>query len=149
MSRVRSRNTAPEMVVRRSLHAAGFRFRLHRKGLPGRPDLVLPKYHSVIFVHGCFWHGHECPRGRPPATRTEFWGTKIAGNRTRDAAAKLALHNAGWRVLTIWECGITGPVRQELAALVVLCANFLIGTAPEAEISGDWAHPPKKSSENE
>lgn len=144
MSRVRSRDTAPELAVRRSLHAAGFRFRLHGRGLPGRPDLVFPKYRAVIFVHGCFWHGHDCPRGRPPATRTEFWGAKIARNRARDTATEQALHDAGWRVLTVWECGVSGPARRDPAALVALCAAFLRGQRPSAEVSGDRTHVPAR-----
>ncbi|WP_448192816.1 very short patch repair endonuclease [Azospirillum sp. sgz301742] len=138
MSRVASRDTAPELALRRSLHAIGFRFRLHRKELPGRPDLVFPKYHAAIFVHGCFWHGHDCPRGRPPATRTEFWSAKIARNQARDAAAEQALIEAGWRVLTVWECGITGPARWEPDALSALCADFLRGVTRRKDVSGEW-----------
>lgn len=140
MSRVRSQDAAPELALRRSLHAAGFRFRLHRKGLPGRPDLVFPRYRAVIFVHGCFWHGHDCPRGRPPATRAEFWGEKIARNRARDTATEQALHDTGWRVLTVWECGVFGPARLEQTSLVALCATFLRGQQPTAKVSGDWTH---------
>lgn len=104
MSRIGGKNTAPELTVRKALHAAGYRFRLHRRDLPGTPDIVLPRYRSAIFVHGCFWHGHDCPRGRLPATRTEFWETKIRGNQARDARNKEALEARGWQVLTIWTC---------------------------------------------
>jgi DNA mismatch endonuclease (patch repair protein) len=105
MSRVRQTNTAPEVVVRRFLHRAGFRFRLHRRDLPGTPDIVLPQYKFVVFVHGCFWHGHDgCPRGAPPKTRTEFWVEKIRRNKERDKAAKEALVARGWSVLEVWEC---------------------------------------------
>lgn len=105
MSRVRQKDTAPEIVVRRVLHRSGYRFRLHRRDLPGTPDIVLPKHRTVIFVHGCFWHGHEgCSRGSLPKTRTPFWKQKICKNKIRDAAAEAQLTNRGWIVHTIWEC---------------------------------------------
>lgn len=104
MSRVRNKNTGPELAVRRALHAAGFRFRLHRKDLPGRPDIVLSRYHTAVFVHGCFWHGHACRRGALPQDNAEFWSEKIHRNRARDAAAREALMLAGWSVETIWQC---------------------------------------------
>jgi DNA mismatch endonuclease, patch repair protein len=104
MARVRSRDTSPEMAVRRMLHSMGHRFRLHRKGLPGTPDVVLPKHRKIIFVNGCFWHGHGCKMGRPPRSRPEFWLPKIQRNRERDAEKTLALEHSGWRVLTVWQC---------------------------------------------
>jgi len=105
MSRVGSKNTRPELAVRKYLHAQGFRFRIHRKDLPGKPDIVLPKFKAVIFVHGCFWHGHEgCWRSQLPATRTEWWGCKIARNKERDKEQQTKLRDAGWRIMTIWEC---------------------------------------------
>lgn len=105
MAAIRGGNTKPEMRVRSLLHALGYRFRLHRKDLPGKPDIVLPKYRTVIFVHGCFWHCHDCRYGRVvPATRAEFWSAKRAGNVARDTRRWEELENAGWRVETIWEC---------------------------------------------
>ena len=105
MASVRSGNTKPEWIVRRAVHAAGFRYRLHRRDLPGSPDLVLPRLRVVVFVHGCFWHGHDCRRGaRMPATNTEYWSSKIARNRHRDARNAKLLRAANWRVHTIWEC---------------------------------------------
>ena len=104
MSRVRNKNTGPELAVRRALHAAGFRFRLHRRDLPGRPDIVLPRYRTAVFVHGCFWHGHACRRGALPQDNAEFWSEKIDRNRARDATAVEALVLAGWSVETIWQC---------------------------------------------
>lgn len=106
MSRIRSKDTGPEIAVRKALHDAGYRFRLHRRDLPGTPDIVLPRYKSVIFVHGCFWHGHDCPRGRIPATRTEFWEAKVCKNKNRDALNGEALLRLGWQVITIWACEI-------------------------------------------
>jgi DNA mismatch endonuclease, patch repair protein len=113
MSRIRSQNTKPELWVRRLLHAAGFRFRLHRKDLPGRPDLVLPKYRAVVFVQGCFWHAHHCQKGRIPGTRGDFWKAKFEGNRKRDARNTRELRAAGWRVFTIWECELAKPTNRE------------------------------------
>lgn len=105
MRAVRSRDTKPEMRVRSILHRAGYRFRLHRRDLPGSPDIVLPKYHTAIFVHGCFWHGHEgCRRSKLPSTRTGFWQSKIGRNKERDAATGKALIDLGYQVVTLWEC---------------------------------------------
>lgn len=111
MSRIRSVDTEPELIVRRLLHGNGFRYRLHVCALPGRPDIVLPRYRAVIFVNGCFWHGHDCHLFRMPATQTEFWSGKISANRTRDRKNLDALHNAGWRTLTVWECALRGTGR--------------------------------------
>jgi DNA mismatch endonuclease, patch repair protein len=107
MARVRAVNTKPELVVRRRLHALGFRFRLHARDLPGTPDIVLPRYRSVIFVHGCFWHGHTaCPKAKLPSSNTQFWTKKIARNVERDKDACSVLKRNGWRVFLIWECGL-------------------------------------------
>lgn len=105
MSRVRGRDTKPEMRVRRLLHRAGYRFRLHRGDLPGSPDLFLPRYRLAVFVHGCFWHGHEdCKRSKLPKTRIAFWETKISANRTRDARVLKELAGLGIQSVTLWEC---------------------------------------------
>jgi len=105
MSRIRNANTKPEMLVRKFLHANGFRYKLHDKKLPGKPDIVLPKYKTVIFVHGCFWHGHEnCRYFVVPKTKTDWWLNKINTNKVNDGKAILTLEKDGWRVLTLWEC---------------------------------------------
>ena len=105
MSRIRSKDTKPEMIVRKFLHGQGFRYRLHVKDLPGKPDIVLPKYKTVIFIHGCFFHGHkDCKYFVVPKTRTEWWVNKINGNIANDTKAFEALQNLGWKVLEIWEC---------------------------------------------
>lgn len=105
MSKVRTEDTKPEVIVRQKLHSLGFRFRLHPKNLPGKPDIVLPKYRSVIFVHGCFWHHHDnCGKAKLPTSNTEFWRTKIFKNVERDYAKSAELIKLGWRVLVIWEC---------------------------------------------
>jgi DNA mismatch endonuclease (patch repair protein) len=114
MAAIRGKDTKPEMRVRSALHALGFRFRLHRKDLPGKPDIVLPKYHLVIFVHGCFWHSHSCKYGRvTPATRPEFWSSKRAGTTERDRKKAEALQTLGWRVATVWECETKDPIGLE------------------------------------
>ena len=125
MSQIRSRDTKPEMIIRRGLHARGFRFRLHGANLPGRPDLVFPGRRAVIFVHGCFWHGHCCHMFRWPRTREEFWRDKIEKNRARDQWCTMTLRERGWRVLTVWECAIRGPGRFGLDDLLTSCATFL------------------------
>lgn len=114
MSRIGGINTSPEVKVRSLLHALGFRFRLHRKDLPGRPDIVLPRYRTVIFVHGCFWHRHECCRfAYIPKTRRAFWLRKFSSNVERDKKNQLALRKMGWRVVVVWECQL-----RNLTALV-------------------------------
>jgi DNA mismatch endonuclease, patch repair protein len=105
MQAVKGKDTAPELLVRRLLHAQGYRYRLHNAKLPGRPDLVFAGRKKVIFINGCFWHGHDCTRGsRIPKTNREYWTAKVARNRTRDIACRKALESAGWRVLVLWEC---------------------------------------------
>ncbi|SIO36488.1 very short patch repair endonuclease [Halodesulfovibrio marinisediminis] len=108
MSKIRGKNTKPELVVRSLLHSMGYRFRLHRKDLPGTPDIVLPKYKTVIFVNGCFWHGHKgCPIYKPPKSNVQYWEEKIAKNKERDRINTLLLQKLGWKVLEIWECELT------------------------------------------
>lgn len=120
MRQVKGKDTAPEMIVRRMLHGAGYRYRIHRKDLPGKPDLVFPQRHKAIFVHGCFWHGHGCKIGRLPKSRPEFWVPKIARNRERDDYNLSVLATMGWKVLTIWQCHT-----KDLAALSEILVEFL------------------------
>ncbi|WP_347218371.1 DNA mismatch endonuclease Vsr [Chryseobacterium sp.] len=111
MSKIKGKDTKPEMLVRKFLFANGFRYRLHDKKLPGKPDIVLPKYKTVIFVHGCFWHGHEgCKYFVVPKTRTEWWLNKIDSNIKNDQKAHIALQKDGWKVLTIWECDLKSKI---------------------------------------
>lgn len=112
MRQVRSKNTKPERIVRSMLHSRGFRFSLHRRDLPGKPDIVLPKYQAVVFVHGCFWHGHEC-RSKRPATNERFWNDKIEYNRRRDGKTRAALRRLGWRVFVVWECSLRSDRLRE------------------------------------
>jgi len=120
MSQIKGKNTKPEMLVRRFLHAHGFRYRLHVKDLPGKPDIVLPKYKTVIFVQGCFWHGHEgCRYYVVPKTRTEWWLNKINGNIGNDTKAITSLKKEGWQVITLWECDLKpATINTTLSALV-------------------------------
>lgn len=114
MSQIQAKDTKPEMLVRKFLHSNGFRYRLHAKDLPGKPDLVLPKYNSVIFVHGCFWHAHEnCEYFKIPETRTEWWKEKLYGNRERDKKNIEELKDEGWHVIVVWECELKKETRYE------------------------------------
>ena len=132
MSGIRDRNTRPEMTVRSFLHRSGFRFRLHRRGLPGRPDIVLPRWHAVVFVHGCFWHGHEgCRYFKLPKTCEAFWAAKIESNIRRDAVVIERLLEAGWRVGVVWECAL----RDQPAAALSSLQGFIRSECPLAEIS--------------
>ncbi len=139
MSGIRGTNTKPELHVRSLLHRRGFRFRLHVRDLPGRPDIVLPRYHAVVFVHGCFWHGHACPLFRLPSTRPEFWQTKIDRNRINDNQATAALRAGGWRVATVWECAIKGRRKLDDAKLTDSIDAWLRGSAGLLELAADNA----------
>ena len=113
MAAVRARDTKPEMLIRKALHAAGFRYRLNARDLPGKPDIVLPRFRAVVFVHGCFWHRHECDLFRWPESRPEFWREKLDANATRDLKAAEALSEAGWRQAVIWECALKGRKKRD------------------------------------
>lgn len=118
MAAVKGRDTTPEKSVRSMLFREGFRFRLHRRDLPGNPDIVLPRYRTIVFVHGCFWHGHDCRKGRQrPQTRREFWNAKLDGNIARDRANQAALASMGWKVFIVWTCEIDAGTRRVLACL--------------------------------
>ncbi|WP_204330235.1 very short patch repair endonuclease [Rhizobium phaseoli] len=134
MSRIRGRDTKPELQLRKGLHALGYRFRLHVHNLPGRPDLVFPRYSAVIQVNGCFWHGHDCHLFKMPTSRHEFWAAKIAANKERDKRTNLALSNEGWRVLTVWECSLKGVKRQPLSEVLDCCGRFLRDDAVDAAV---------------
>ena len=120
MQAIKSKDTKPEMTVRRLVHRMGYRYRLHKKGLPGSPDLVFGGRRKIIFVHGCFWHAHSCKYGRPPKSRQDYWLPKLKRNKERDAENRAALRELGWRVMTIWECEI-----KDTAALMNRITTFL------------------------
>lgn len=139
MSGIRGKDTRPEMIVRKALHSAGFRYRLHDKRLPGKPDLVFPKYRATVFVHGCFRHGHDCHLFRLPATRTDFWREKIARNVERDRQAANQLKATGWRVGTVWECALKGKTRLEVKDILGILASWLHEGSGDLEIRGHVA----------
>jgi len=125
MAGIRSRDTRPEIMVRKSLHAKGFRFRLNTPDLPGRPDLVLPRYRVVVFVHGCFWHGHQCRLFHWPKSNPKFWRKKISGNMKRDAANLQNLVREGWSVLTVWECALRNRSEAGIQASLDRAAHWI------------------------
>jgi len=137
MSRIRSKDTKPEMVIRRGLHALGLRYKLHDQSLPGRPDLVFPKYRTAVFIHGCFWHSHGCALFKVPTTRQDFWKEKLAANVQRDHKAIQALHENGWRVLIIWECVLRGVNRVEPEKVLEAASEFLHSNLASAELPRD------------
>ena len=135
MSKVKGMNTTPELKVRQVLHAMGYRFRLHRKDLPGKPDIVLPKYRVCLFVHGCYWHQHQgCKRATFPRTNREFWAKKFDQNRIRDESVAFALIQAGWRVCVIWEC----ETRDESKLLVAIARCFSLGHLEKPRLAHPW-----------
>jgi DNA mismatch endonuclease, patch repair protein len=137
MSRIQGRDTKPEMLIRRGLHVRGLRYRLHDRTLPGRPDLVFPKYRTVVFVHGCFWHAHGCALSKLPTTRQDFWKRKLAGNVVRDHKAINALQSDDWRVLVIWECALRGSGRLPQESVLDSAADFVRSGVPQVlDIAG-------------
>ncbi|MCX5645953.1 MAG: DNA mismatch endonuclease Vsr [Phycisphaerae bacterium] len=139
MAAVRSKNTAAEVEIRRRIFRLGFRYRLHGRGLPGKPDMVFPKHRAVVFVNGCFWHNHDCRFGALPATRRKWWTTKLEGNRKRDVGVLSQLHRAGWRTMVVWECSYrtAGADRANaLDAIAGRVGRFLKSGKTHAVISG-------------
>ena len=136
MRGIRGTNTKPEIAVRSLLHAAGYRFRLHGKKLAGRPDIVLRKHRAVVFVHGCFWHGHDCPLFKMPQTRTDFWAGKLGRNRTNDERAVKTLREDGWRVAVVWECALKGKQRLDPGRLGARLVRWLESGSPLLVVRG-------------
>lgn len=136
MSSIRGRDTKPEMTIRRGMHAMGYRYRLNDRSLPGRPDLVFPKYRAVIFVHGCFWHRHDCHLFKWPGSRKEFWKDKLNKNAQRDKLNAEKLIQLGWRVAIVWECSIKGKNRIAPNRLLDLCAKWLQSGGTTMELGG-------------
>lgn len=141
MAGIKGKNTRPEVVVRSLLHRRGFRFRLHGTKLPGKPDIVLPKYRAVLFVHGCFWHGHDCLLFKWPKTRPEFWNAKIEANRVNDRKASRLLLENGWRVGIVWECVLKGVGRMPLDAIGEELSSWLYGTSAQLELRSSERSP--------
>lgn len=136
MSGIRSTNTRPELIIRRGLHGLGFRYRLHASNLPGKPDLVLPRYGAVIFVHGCFWHGHDCHLFKWPSSRIDFWKQKISRNRVVDARNEAGVAEKGWRYAIVWECAVKGRYRRSQNDVIRQCASWLRSRKPHLEVRG-------------
>lgn len=118
MASIRGKNTQPEILIRKALHAKGYRYRIHNSGIKGKPDMVLPKYGAVIFINGCFWHQHDCHLFKWPQSRMDFWKQKISGNRERDIRNWKALNDGGWKVVVVWECALKGKTRLEPESLI-------------------------------
>lgn len=136
MAGIKSKDTGPELAIRRGLHSAGFRFRLHSKNIAGKPDIVLSRYRAIVFVNGCFWHGHCCSLFRLPGTKTDFWEKKISRNRERDIEVGRLLKLDGWRRLTIWECSFRGRASIGLAKVIHRTVEWLIGDQMTKQIRG-------------
>lgn len=136
MSGIRGKDTKPELVIRKKLHALGFRYKLHDKKLPGKPDLVFPKYNAVIFVNGCFWHGHNCHLFKWPTSREEFWRNKITRTKEKDKENIEVLLKDGWRVLQIWECAIKGKTRLAIDDIIEITVSWLRSSQNQLDIEG-------------
>ena len=136
MSGIRGKDTKPEILLRKGLFAKGFRFRLHDRRLPGKPDIVFPRYKAVILAHGCFWHGHNCPLFKWPSSNVEFWKTKIGRNREVDLTAHEALVALGWRILTVWECTLKGPGKLPAGRVVEEASRWLSSGGRSREVVG-------------
>ena len=135
MSGIRGKNTRPEIMLRKALHSAGFRFRIHAP-LPGKPDMVFPRRRAVLFVHGCFWHAHRCHLFKWPTSRQEFWRAKIEGNRARDAVNARKLDESGWRVGVVWECALKGRTRLDFPEVIRRCSEWLDSNEKHFELAG-------------
>lgn len=136
MAGIRGKDTKPELLIRSELHKRGFRFRIHVKALPGKPDIVLRKWNAVVFVHGCFWHKHDCHLFKLPSTRRDWWRQKLSRNRLLDSRNRRALQRLGWRVLSIYECAIRGKESLQSTELIGLATKWLRGPETSAEIRG-------------
>lgn len=136
MAGIRSKDTAPEIKLRRGLHALGFRYRLNVKELPGKPDLVFPRRRAVIFAHGCFWHGHDCHLFVWPKSRAKWWKDKIERNKSVDGRSIEALAGVGWRIGIVWECAMKGRTRRPLDSVIDSCASWLRSDEPRLELRG-------------
>jgi DNA mismatch endonuclease, patch repair protein len=135
MAGIKGKNTKPELLIRKELHHLGYRYKLHDKTLPGKPDLVFPKYKAVIFVHGCFWHMHECHLFKWPSTREEFWRAKLNYNQEVDKRNLSELKKHLWRVCIVWECSIKGKMRKPITNVIEQISKWVKGCHPHLEIS--------------
>lgn len=136
MAGIRSKDTRPEMMVRKGLHKLGLRYRLHVRNLPGKPDLVFPSHNAVIFIHGCFWHSHDCHLFKVPDSRRDFWIRKLDRNKEVDLRSVKALREKNWRVAMIWECAVKGKTRRPLEEIISQCHNWILSKEEFIEITG-------------
>jgi DNA mismatch endonuclease (patch repair protein) len=139
MAAIRGADTGPELLIRRALHARGFRYRLHVKTLPGKPDLVFAGLRAVVFINGCFWHGHDCHLFKWPKSREDFWRGKINGNIARDAAQAAALQAGGWRIGRVWDCALRGRGKLPFEAVIWQLSLWLCSDLPEINLTGRGA----------
>lgn len=139
MAAIRGADTGPELQIRRALHARGFRYRLHVKTLPGKPDLVFPSLGAVVFINGCFWHGHDCALFKWPKSREDFWRAKIGGNIARDAAQFTELRARGWRVARVWDCALRGREKRPFDEVISQLSLWLRSDRPETDLTGRGA----------
>ena len=136
MSGIRSKNTKPEITIRKALHSRGYRYRLHSLALPGKPDIIFPSRKAVIMVHGCFWHGHGCHLFKWPSTRQDFWRAKITRNKDKDLETEKALEATGWRILVIWECALKGRNRKSIEKVADDVCDWLDKCTANMEMQG-------------
>ncbi|MCH8542308.1 MAG: very short patch repair endonuclease [Alcanivorax sp.] len=136
MSGIKGKDTLPERMLRSALHKRGLRYRLHYKGLPGKPDMVFPRFRAIILIHGCFWHGHNCHLFKWPGTRQDFWRQKIESNRARDQRNLALYHELGWRTLTVWECSLKGRTKLGIDQVTEIAAHWVLFDDRDAEITG-------------
>ena len=136
MSGIQGKDTKPELKIRSALHKLGFRYKLYDKTLPGKPDLVFPKYNAVIFIHGCFWHLHDCHLFKWPSTRPKFWRKKITENKERDKKNVLVLKEDGWRIMIIWECAVKGKYKLDFGSTIRSISDWLKSSDRYTEITG-------------
>lgn len=139
MAAIRGADTGPELQIRRALHARGFRYRLHVKTLPGKPDLVFPGLGAVVFINGCFWHGHDCALFKWPKSREDFWRAKISGNIARDATQFTELRARGWRVARVWDCALRGREKRPFDEVISQLSLWLRSDRPETDLTGRGA----------
>ncbi|PUA27930.1 MAG: very short patch repair endonuclease [Cellvibrio sp. 79] len=136
MAGIKNKDTKGELLIRRSLHSLGFRYQLHRKDLPGKPDLVFPKFRAVIFFNGCFWHAHSCHLFKWPSSRSDFWRDKITSNKIRDEKNYAKSTELGWKILVIWECSLKGKTKRSFNEVINTVQNWLLYDSQNAEIEG-------------
>lgn len=137
MAAIKNKNTKPELVIRKLLHRAGYRFRLHSKDLPGKPDIVLKKHKAIININGCFWHGHNCHLFKPPKTRTKFWRKKISANSENDRKHLQLLASRGWKISTVWECAIKGKFSVSTDTILFKLQQWITSSDQNIEITGN------------